>query len=516
MTKPLEITLTAEQRAALGNRILVALAHVEGCIECDETFTAEEQRAYDPDDNDHCPKCHQRGTLTTFYGPNADMKENDLGDPTVTFVKVVDGVSESSIPTPIATNAEKRIRDALYQLNMHAGKHPDVSAAISDLEDLVRTSCLEGSYVLDEDETHALVQFVTFREVAAEQAVLRVCKRIEKLRAEGTTKASPLRDECADYEAVCTELGLVIKCEGFADHPAPISNVIAHLRGMRRGLDERQAVGEIFGRFLVELFPNLRAKGNGPDHAESIVRQARAIVAKDKERAAAGLPSDEDFKAFIDRRLKVLADQLENDFRGARDAARAPVEEETLARMRAHPREQADALRPGDIAGSISPTHDTWKFAPPFATQGSVIERIVRDVVDRHGKPRSAPRHGRRGGDPMTYKLPMTVIDSAAAAFTDLCVADRIVVEEQIALREEWRARAELDPRAVKERLRVTGAFFSQIHRSEPPCVVLSTDAGQRNWLNFLTEADVMRHRLLEDARERINEAQRRISGITR
>jgi len=283
--------------------------------------------------------------------------------------------------TPIATSAEKRLREALYQLNMHAGKHPDVSAAIGDLEDLLRTSCLEGSYVLDEDETHALVQFVTFREVAAEQAVLRVCKRIEKLRAEGTTKASPPRDECADYEAVCTELGMMVKQEGFADQPAPISRVLAHLRGMRRGLDERQAVSEIFGRFLVELFPNLRAKGNGPDHAESIVRQARAIVAANKERAAAGLPSDEDFKAFLDRRLKVLADQLENDFLGARDAARAPVEEETLARMRAHPREQADSLRSSDLTGEG--TNAVGKSGGAILAEAGLLDRSFGADAER-------------------------------------------------------------------------------------------------------------------------------------
>lgn len=80
--KRVELRLTAEEIAALDGRQLVALDHVEACTSCEETFTFEEQQLFDPQDNDHCPKCGRRGTLTTVYGPDpsAWLREHDLGD----------------------------------------------------------------------------------------------------------------------------------------------------------------------------------------------------------------------------------------------------------------------------------------------------------------------------------------------------------------------------------------------------------------------------------------------------
>lgn len=69
-------------------RVVLIVDTIEGCTSCGETFTAAEQRAFDPADNDHCPKCNDRGSLTTYYGdPEHQIREHDLGDPRDIFVR---------------------------------------------------------------------------------------------------------------------------------------------------------------------------------------------------------------------------------------------------------------------------------------------------------------------------------------------------------------------------------------------------------------------------------------------
>jgi hypothetical protein len=71
----------------LEGRVLVALDHTEGCTDCGETFTAEEQRAYDPENNDHCPRCGHFWTCTTWYGdPEYRVVEAELD---ASFAEVV-------------------------------------------------------------------------------------------------------------------------------------------------------------------------------------------------------------------------------------------------------------------------------------------------------------------------------------------------------------------------------------------------------------------------------------------
>lgn len=64
----IQIDLTPRQIKALDGRILIAVHAHEACSACDATFTVEEQRAFDPTDNDHCPKCREHGCCTTWYG----------------------------------------------------------------------------------------------------------------------------------------------------------------------------------------------------------------------------------------------------------------------------------------------------------------------------------------------------------------------------------------------------------------------------------------------------------------
>lgn len=61
-------------------KVLVLLESVDACTSCHETFEREEQRAFDPVDNDHCPKCGDHGSLTTYYGnPEYELREHALG-----------------------------------------------------------------------------------------------------------------------------------------------------------------------------------------------------------------------------------------------------------------------------------------------------------------------------------------------------------------------------------------------------------------------------------------------------
>lgn len=39
---------------------------IEECSSCGETFSASEQQAFDPKDNDHCPKCGERNCIVTL------------------------------------------------------------------------------------------------------------------------------------------------------------------------------------------------------------------------------------------------------------------------------------------------------------------------------------------------------------------------------------------------------------------------------------------------------------------
>lgn len=64
----IQLDLTPKQLKALAGRTLIAVVETEACTNCDGTFTSEEQRAFDPDDNDHCPNCGARGSCTTWYG----------------------------------------------------------------------------------------------------------------------------------------------------------------------------------------------------------------------------------------------------------------------------------------------------------------------------------------------------------------------------------------------------------------------------------------------------------------
>lgn len=67
-------------------RVLLLIETIEACTDCEETFTMEELRAFDPDDNDHCPKCDARGTMTTYYGdPECRVRGWELGDPDEVF-----------------------------------------------------------------------------------------------------------------------------------------------------------------------------------------------------------------------------------------------------------------------------------------------------------------------------------------------------------------------------------------------------------------------------------------------
>lgn len=50
---------------------LIVVDEIEACMSCDATFTQEELHAFDPEDNDHCPGCGARGTMTTYYGDPA-------------------------------------------------------------------------------------------------------------------------------------------------------------------------------------------------------------------------------------------------------------------------------------------------------------------------------------------------------------------------------------------------------------------------------------------------------------
>jgi hypothetical protein len=80
----------------LRGRVLVALEQIDGCTDCGETFSAEEQRAFDPKNNDHCPKCGAYWSCTTYYGdPEYRITASELEDG---FVDVV--------PTP-AVDAEE-------------------------------------------------------------------------------------------------------------------------------------------------------------------------------------------------------------------------------------------------------------------------------------------------------------------------------------------------------------------------------------------------------------------------
>ncbi len=89
--KPITLDLTAEQREAVGDRELVVVETTEACLACGATFSEAEQRAFDPEDNDHCPSCGERGMLTTYYGdPEYRITEHQLGDPQHIFVAIGD------------------------------------------------------------------------------------------------------------------------------------------------------------------------------------------------------------------------------------------------------------------------------------------------------------------------------------------------------------------------------------------------------------------------------------------
>jgi len=61
--------------------VVVRIRATEHCSQCDADFTDAEQRAFDPDDNDHCPRCGARGTLTTLYGSGENrMHEHELDE----------------------------------------------------------------------------------------------------------------------------------------------------------------------------------------------------------------------------------------------------------------------------------------------------------------------------------------------------------------------------------------------------------------------------------------------------
>ncbi len=76
----LRLDLTRAQIKKLGSKELIAVDVITACTSCEATFTAEEQHAFDPKDNDHCPKCGGRGSLTEYYGdPESQVRGWQLG-----------------------------------------------------------------------------------------------------------------------------------------------------------------------------------------------------------------------------------------------------------------------------------------------------------------------------------------------------------------------------------------------------------------------------------------------------
>jgi hypothetical protein len=102
-------------------RVLVSLATTEACTACEEIFDEAEQRAFDPADNDHCPRCGERGTLTTYYGePEARITEWQLGDHDEVFVE--DLALADALADAVEDGDEIRIHVALTAYNQARGR----------------------------------------------------------------------------------------------------------------------------------------------------------------------------------------------------------------------------------------------------------------------------------------------------------------------------------------------------------------------------------------------------------
>lgn len=109
--RDVRIYLTHEQLAVIGGRELVILEHAEACTSCGETFTAAE---LDPADNDHCPRCGDIGTMTTYYGrPDREIRESDLGDPDEIFVEKM----AADMAGPMTPEREAELREDALELD---------------------------------------------------------------------------------------------------------------------------------------------------------------------------------------------------------------------------------------------------------------------------------------------------------------------------------------------------------------------------------------------------------------
>lgn len=89
--------------AQVGGRVLLAVESIEACHDCGETFAEAEQHAFDPLDNDHCPKCDGHGCLTTYYG-----------DPSMQIIGAhlcgADGFVDISDLATVAAERDERLR----------------------------------------------------------------------------------------------------------------------------------------------------------------------------------------------------------------------------------------------------------------------------------------------------------------------------------------------------------------------------------------------------------------------
>lgn len=81
-------------------RVLIAVETTEACTTCDATFTAEEQHAFDPENNDHCPKCGEKWCLTTYYGnpelaiTGGDLDVKPIDEAVVDAVKTIERLAK--------------------------------------------------------------------------------------------------------------------------------------------------------------------------------------------------------------------------------------------------------------------------------------------------------------------------------------------------------------------------------------------------------------------------------------
>jgi hypothetical protein len=183
-------------------------------------------------------------------------------------------------PALVGTDAllvVRAVRDALYNYSRRedGADIPDVVVdAMGELTGLLeRGPTIEPSYVLDDAQVLRLVTWANAPTTAwgpGFDGALLVAQRVR-----------------AFWQAT---LGVRVN-EGVYDglEGAPNEELVRQLRDARQSLltlgramarrvDERQAVVELYGTLLGELFPGLRATGTALAHAQSIVAQCRALM----------------------------------------------------------------------------------------------------------------------------------------------------------------------------------------------------------------------------------------------